>query len=279
MSKLYLITGPSGVGKTTVSKALAQKLKKCALLEGDEIYAEVVGGTKPWLEGNHTFLMWKNMCDLCFNYLESGIDVIMNYIITDIDFQYIINRLAKFEIHFIILLADRQTIIERDELRSEDCITHRVDEHLKLFSSSCFLDKFRLITTTLSIDDTVSEIITGKFIYQTSAKDFQVYGLKKEFFDAISSGDKIYEVRLNDEKRKKLSVGDRLVFVIEPERKTYLQKKVANKLYFSSFEELSDNINPKLLGFNDQNSMLKTYHEIYKNFDIEKYGVVAIKLS
>ena len=41
MPNLYVITGPAGVGKSTVSKRLAQNLSKSALIEGDEIYHQV----------------------------------------------------------------------------------------------------------------------------------------------------------------------------------------------------------------------------------------------
>ena len=47
MSKLYLITGPAGVGKSTVSKAIAESLEKSVLLEGDEVYHHVVGSYVP----------------------------------------------------------------------------------------------------------------------------------------------------------------------------------------------------------------------------------------
>ena len=38
MSKLYIITGPAGVGKSTISTKIAETLPKSALIEGDEIY-------------------------------------------------------------------------------------------------------------------------------------------------------------------------------------------------------------------------------------------------
>lgn len=38
MSTLYIITGPCGVGKTTISKKLFQKLSNSLLIEGDDIY-------------------------------------------------------------------------------------------------------------------------------------------------------------------------------------------------------------------------------------------------
>jgi len=38
MATLYIITGPSGVGKSTISKRIAESTNKSALIEGDEIY-------------------------------------------------------------------------------------------------------------------------------------------------------------------------------------------------------------------------------------------------
>lgn len=44
MPNLYIITGPTGVGKSTVSQKLAKRSNKSALIEGDFIYAQVIGG-------------------------------------------------------------------------------------------------------------------------------------------------------------------------------------------------------------------------------------------
>ena len=54
MTNLYIITGPAGVGKSTISRELAKKKSKSVLIEGDDIYHQVVGGyVQAWKEGNH----------------------------------------------------------------------------------------------------------------------------------------------------------------------------------------------------------------------------------
>ena len=54
MSNLYIITGPAGVGKSTISKKLAQNLKKSVLIEGDLIYHQVIGSyVSAWQKGNN----------------------------------------------------------------------------------------------------------------------------------------------------------------------------------------------------------------------------------
>ena len=82
MPNLYVITGPAGVGKSTVSKRLAQNLSKSALIEGDEIYHQVIGGYIPaWKEGNHLQTFWKVCINIVRSYLEDDFDVVFNYII------------------------------------------------------------------------------------------------------------------------------------------------------------------------------------------------------
>lgn len=42
MPNLYIITGSAGVGKSTISKKIADSKEKSALIEGDEIYHQIV---------------------------------------------------------------------------------------------------------------------------------------------------------------------------------------------------------------------------------------------
>ena len=61
MNKLFLITGPAGVGKTAISKELSKRFSKTILIEGDDIYHMVKNGyVSPWKKGNHLDLFWKN---------------------------------------------------------------------------------------------------------------------------------------------------------------------------------------------------------------------------
>ncbi len=54
MPKLYVITGPAGVGKSTISKKLAEISSKSALVEGDDIYHQVISSYVPaWREETH----------------------------------------------------------------------------------------------------------------------------------------------------------------------------------------------------------------------------------
>ena len=83
MSKLYIITGPAGVGKSTISKQIAKTSQKSALIEGDAIYHLVCGGYKsPWKKENHLNIFWKNCISLIRNFLDDNYDVVFNYIVS-----------------------------------------------------------------------------------------------------------------------------------------------------------------------------------------------------
>lgn len=280
MAKLYVITGPSGVGKTTVTNALVEKLEKCAVLEGDEIYHQVrSGAVKPWIEGNHLELMWKNIICLAQNYLNDGINVILNYIIQKDRLEQIIKALAPFEIHFILLMASKENIVVRDELRPEDEQIHRVDVHLKNFQESYIDDKYYLNTDDKTIEEEIEEILSGKFLIQEAVDKNHISGLQKMYFDMIESGQKTIEIRLNDEKRQNVNIGDSYVFGLDPERHKWIRKKIKNKYIFKDFSETCNKIDPIKAGFSNRDEMKVVYNAIYPNQKQKMYGVVAFELE
>lgn len=160
MSTLYVITGPAGVGKSTISKKIAESKAKSALIEGDEIYQQVVGSyVSAWKEGNHldTFLK------VCINsikiYLEDGYDVVFNYIISPDQLEEIKNSIKDCDIKFVVLLVNEETILKRDKERPEDC---QMNERCIILLNS-FNDEYKnsdniLDTSNLSIDETVDKI-------------------------------------------------------------------------------------------------------------------------
>ena len=160
MPTLYLITGPAGVGKSTVSKAIAKNKTKSALIEGDDIYHQIIGGYIPaWKEGNHLGTFWKVCLNSIKTYLADEYDVIFNYIINPENVEIIKHKFKDYNIKFVVLLVDEKKLLLRDKERPEDyqmkerCITLLNSFKNKIYNTDNILD-----TTDLSIEDTVNII-------------------------------------------------------------------------------------------------------------------------
>lgn len=103
--------------------------------------------------------------------------------------------------------------------------------------------------------------------------------LNKEPFENIQAGTKTIELRLNDEKRQLLNVGDVIEFTnIETKEKQSVE--VDNLFYYDSFEELYKHFDKVSLGY-DANEVAnyKDMEQYYPQEEQKKYGVVGIKIK
>lgn len=67
-------------------------------------------------------------------------------------------------------------------------------------------------------------------------------GLYESPFNSIKSGKKTVEVRLNDEKRRKISIGDSIKFTKVPENNESLTVEVLELRAFPTFKEMYETI-------------------------------------
>ena len=105
--------------------------------------------------------------------------------------------------------------------------------------------------------------------------------LKSVYFDKIKNGKKIYEIRLNDEKRKNINIGDVVIFKKEPNLIENIQTKVKDLIYFNNFYEMTNTLPLEKLGFENlsKEEVEKIYHSFYSTEDELRFGVVAIKIE
>ncbi len=105
--------------------------------------------------------------------------------------------------------------------------------------------------------------------------------LDSDVFEIVRNGKKDIEVRVNDEKRRKLSVGDTLVFLKRPLDDEEIKAKVVGLEYYNYFSELVDNYDMERIYLSGYSK--EEYLELMKRFytleEQEKYGVVAILFS
>ena len=105
--------------------------------------------------------------------------------------------------------------------------------------------------------------------------------LNAEMFDKVKSGNKTYEVRLLDEKRQKIGVGDTIIFKKEPDLIDGVVVKVVEARVFPSFEQMAMTLSLASVGFEnkDAGQVARYYHRIYDRKEEAQYGVVAYKIE
>lgn len=98
-------------------------------------------------------------------------------------------------------------------------------------------------------------------------------------FQFIKKQLKTIEMRLNDEKRKQIKIGDILIFTNIVTKET-LSCEVINLYSYSSFEELYKNFNKEQLGYLKEDIADSKDMEIYYSKErIIQYGVLGIEIK
>ena len=102
--------------------------------------------------------------------------------------------------------------------------------------------------------------------------------LDPDIYEIVKNGTKNIEVRLNDEKRRKLTVGDTLIFLKRPDDSESIKAKIISLDYYKDFKELVDNYDMSRLY--DKNYTKEEFLQLLERFysldDQKEYGTVAI---
>ena len=105
--------------------------------------------------------------------------------------------------------------------------------------------------------------------------------LNKLPFEQVLEGKKTIEIRLNDAKRKLISVGDEILFSNRDNANQTIVKKVVDLRLYNSFAEMANNENCVLAGFNKGYSVdevVDCYHTYYTPQEEQQFGVLVIEL-
>lgn len=106
-----------------------------------------------------------------------------------------------------------------------------------------------------------------------------VMKLQAYSFDKIRGGEKTIEVRLYDEKRKEIKLGDKIEFKREPEQHETVNTEVVGLLNYKSFEDLVADFPANNFGYSDKTELLSAIYGFYKKEDAEKYSVLGIRIK
>lgn len=106
--------------------------------------------------------------------------------------------------------------------------------------------------------------------------------LLKDSFEKIKLGKRTVEIRLFDEKRKILRVGDIIEFSKLPSLHEKLQVKILELVYYDTFEDMVKYLGMEPLGHNKDFSIekfLESMYNIYFKEEEKEFGVLAIRLK
>lgn len=117
MPKIIFVSGPCGCGKTTFSRACAERLanvdkRPIYVIHGDDFHRGFVGDITPWEEILH--FNWDCMMDTAERALGIGQDVLIDYVLEDELPR--VRRLANAyhaELYYLVLTADAETLAAR----------------------------------------------------------------------------------------------------------------------------------------------------------------------
>lgn len=106
-----------------------------------------------------------------------------------------------------------------------------------------------------------------------------IFNLNPGPFHLIKNHLKDVEMRTNDERRKRVSVGDYIIFKNTKEN-AYLLVKVLKKCAFKDFFELYNHYEKNRIGYLDNETA--DPHDMYQYYSeelIQKYGALAIEIA
>lgn len=88
--------------------------------------------------------------------------------------------------------------------------------------------------------------------------------LDSDIFEVVKMGEKCVEARLNDEKRRKLKVGDKLIFLKRPDDIEKIEATIIGLSYYDNFSDMVKNYSIEELYLSDYSK--EQFLELLKRF-------------
>lgn len=105
--------------------------------------------------------------------------------------------------------------------------------------------------------------------------------LQPEFYNYFLNRTKKIEIRLNDEKRRSIKIGDKIKLLKEPDLDEFFIGEVIGLLNYKDFDSLIDDIDIELLA--DKNytkeKLIRELEKFYSKEKQMKYGVLGIRIK
>ena len=105
--------------------------------------------------------------------------------------------------------------------------------------------------------------------------------LQPQYFNFILNGTKRIEIRLNDEKRQNIKLGDKIKFLKEPDLNESFEAQVIGLLRYNSFEDMFKDYDISILSDKSmtKEELISVLEPFYTKEKQEKYGVLGIRIE
>lgn len=105
--------------------------------------------------------------------------------------------------------------------------------------------------------------------------------LKPKYFEFINNGTKRIELRLYDEKRQKINIGDTIIFQKEPDLNTTMKVEVIGLLRYNTFEDLLEDFDIEIIADKSmtKQELLDVLEEFYTPEKQKQYGILGIRIK
>ncbi len=103
--------------------------------------------------------------------------------------------------------------------------------------------------------------------------------VQTKYYNLLKSGKKVVELRLFDEKRQQIKIGDEIVFSNLSDTNDSFIAQVINLYRAESFDKLCQIITPAQAGFTSKEELITVLQEFYTPDSQQKYGVLGIEIQ
>jgi len=165
---LFIITGASGVGKSTVAGALFEKEDRYIVLESDLLWHDIYN--TPEDDYRNYRKLWLRMCS---NISQIGMPVVLCGCVTPKQFEALDERQSFTEIHYLAIVSDKETLISRmkdgRKIQDESWIKSSVDFNQWLIENAASTAPNITLLNTAKMTPNEAASIADKWILERMA--------------------------------------------------------------------------------------------------------------
>lgn len=123
--RLVLVTGAQAAGKTTVARALAERLPRAVHVDGEAIHAMVVTGEVPMTlpapseAVEQLFLRWMGSIAVAETYQQAGFDAVISDTVSGDFLDDFLDFVSPAPLHLVVLHPGADTLRAREAARGK----------------------------------------------------------------------------------------------------------------------------------------------------------------